>query len=97
MIRPPPRSTLFPYTTLFRSCGPAGHVGPHEDRRAAGLLDGVHRLATTLVVHIRDDDPRAAARQPQDRKRTRLNSSPVRNSYAVFRPKKKTLQLNTRR
>src|SRR6266511_5827651 len=63
MIRPPPRSTLFPYTTLFRS-GP-GHV--------------VHQ----------DDHPAGAVHQVQDRKSTRLNSSHVKISYAVFCLKKK--------
>src|SRR6267378_4668506 len=66
MIRRPPRSTLFPYTTLFRSCGPAR--GP-----AAG----------------RGPRPRAR-RRTQDRKSTRLNSSHVEISYAVFCLKKKT-------
>src|SRR6267378_4525393 len=68
MIRRPPRSTLFPYTTLFRSCGPAR--GP-----AAG----------------RGPRPRAR-RRTQDRKSTRLNSSHVEISYAVFCLKKKTNQ-----
>src|SRR5690554_7528965 len=68
MIRRPPRSTLFPYTTLFRS-----GTDIHEDRPASVGLDnagGHHRLA-------------------EDRKSTRLNSSHVRISYAVFCLKKK--------
>src|SRR6266699_5932004 len=64
MIRRPPRSTLFPYTTLFRSRGPE-----ENDRRRA-----------------RRPAQRARCR---DRKSTRLNSSHVRISYAVFCLKKK--------
>src|SRR6266699_3101587 len=59
MIRRPPRSTLFPYTTLFRSLGPASACrGP--------------------------EPPTATSPCPRDRKSTRLNSSHVRISYAVF-------------
>src|SRR6266496_6149395 len=69
MIRRPPRSTLFPYTTLFRSCPRPPSPSPDTDRRPA---------------------PRR-----QDRKSTRLNSSHVEISYAVFCLKKKnTLHLN---
>src|SRR5215475_8483905 len=63
MIRPPPRSTLFPYTTLFRSQPPGG--------------DGEHRPG----------QPRPSG--GGDRKSTRLNSSHVKRSYAVFCLKKK--------
>src|SRR3989442_11111683 len=68
MIRRPPRSTLFPYTTLFRS--------PATDVR------GRHRAAR----RVRDDHHH---RPHGDRKSTRLNSSHVRISYAVFCLKKK--------
>src|SRR3989442_8698079 len=75
MIRRPPRSTLFPYTTLFRSPGPAG-VFP-----------------VVVGERVGDDEVRAALhRRPVgelDRKSTRLNSSHVRISYAVFCLKKK--------
>src|SRR5256885_6360114 len=75
MIRRPPRSTLFPYTTLFRSVVAAavGFVG----------TDGVCALLREAV--------RAAARSRQlaDRKSTRLNSSHLVISYAVFCLKKK--------
>src|SRR5690349_23689977 len=67
MIRRPPRSTLFPYTTLFRS------------RRG--------RLHLRLRDRAREDDGREA--RPRDRKSTRLNSSHVEISYAVFCLKKK--------
>src|SRR3989442_2170147 len=69
MIRRPPRSTLFPYTTLFRSG--VGH-GPQDRSRARPRVGG-----------------RGAGRRCLDRKSTRLNSSHVRISYAVFCLKKK--------
>src|SRR2546427_1031291 len=79
MIRRPPRSTLFPYTTLFRSaCGDAG-APPAEARRAAPR-DASH--------HGRPERVQQAPRQP-DRKSTRLNSSHSQISYAVFCLKKK--------
>src|SRR5256886_6232940 len=84
MIRRPPRSTLFPYTTLFRSLrfGKAVEISGREQqaRRKARFvrLDGVlHPLFG------------AAARLPRDRKSTRLNSSHSQISYAVFCLKKK--------
>src|SRR6266496_5536712 len=73
MIRRPPRSTLFPYTTLFRS----------HPRRPRG---GGHRLDR---AHARRSAARAHPRYAQDRKSTRLNSSHVEISYAVFCLKKK--------
>src|SRR2546427_8763873 len=78
MIRRPPRSTLFPYTTLFRSVfAPVGE--PHLDFLGVGddVVVGHHRA---VLVH---DDPRT------DRKSTRLNSSHSQISYAVFCLKKK--------
>src|SRR2546427_2462493 len=81
MIRRPPRSTLFPYTTLFRSTEPKrGGLG--------GLMQGLVRMAsgaTTLEVLM----PCA-----RDRKSTRLNSSHSQISYAVFCLKKKTRNAN---
>src|SRR5215475_15781685 len=76
MIRRPPRSTLFPYTTLFRS-------GRPRDRRGAPAPAGGGPVAA---------DDRAEA--GPDRKSTRLNSSHVKISYAVFclKKKKKTLE-----
>src|SRR5687768_17915577 len=90
MIPPPPRSTLFPYTTLFRSDGdrrPPGHAQPgrrHVDEEDA------HRLAHQAVGRdLREAPNQRAARQRQDRKSTRLNSSHGYISYAVFCLKKK--------
>src|SRR5437870_13761674 len=72
MLRRPPRSTLFPYTTLFRSRGRRGRRDPAD-------LD--HRLLHGGATR--------AARAGGDRKSTRLNSSHVAISYAVFCLKKK--------
>src|SRR5436305_14594334 len=75
MIRRPPTSTLFPYTTLFRS----GKHGARFDGPAFGLA-----LASPVPLK----------RDGEDRKSTRLNSSHVRISYAVFCLKKKKKQKN---
>src|SRR5687768_17684306 len=74
MIRRPPRSTLFPYTTLFRSV-----------RRGAAAA---RRLRAVGPVRARGRD-RPSARHRRDRKSTRLNSSHGYISYAVFCLKKK--------
>src|SRR5437868_8798886 len=80
MRRPPPRSTLFPYTTLFRS--------GIDARRPAAELPPRGRLLQVLQPpeHRR---ARQGQRDRQDRKSTRLNSSHVSISYAVFCLKKK--------
>src|SRR2546427_6363475 len=91
MIRRPPRSTLFPYTTLFRS------VGLHGQRDAFTFEDGqqlVHGaepggLAHLLRIRAGRTVHRALGRCA-DRKSTRLNSSHSQISYAVFCLKKKT-------
>src|SRR3712207_7977907 len=95
MIRRPPRSTLFPYTTLFRSVGfdngavhprwvaPERHAGGTcgtHDHLPVAALDRLHRRPTSLR--------RAWGR---DRKSTRLNSSHANISYAVFCLKKKII------
>src|SRR5688572_31839892 len=87
MIRRPPRSTLFPYTTLFRSRAKARvrHARAPVavvDRRRGRLL-GAHRLRCR-PGHAEDGE--------QDRKSTRLNSSHSQISYAVFCLKKKKKQ-----
>src|SRR3712207_7563827 len=85
MIRRPPRSTLFPYTTLFRS---DGHVG------AADADAG--RVALIAAGRGVEPDPtggHAARAVQEDRKSTRLNSSHANISYAVFCLKKKKIYL----
>src|SRR3712207_8030798 len=92
MTRRPPRSTLFPYTTLFRS---AGEEGPHRQAVAIELVvqhapapppgdDGAGEAGRD-----REREP-AAGGDLEDRKSTRLNSSHANNSYAVFCLKKNT-------
>src|SRR3712207_7265606 len=76
MIRRPPRSTLFPYTTLFRS--PAVHHQPLP--RAAAVPGGADQAAHPRARQRRD----AGGPGRQDRKSTRLNSSHANISYAVF-------------
>src|SRR3712207_7396177 len=87
MIRRPPRSTLFPYTTLFRS--PVLDGGSVVSPRVASHLvvnfaDGVHR-ERELSKALAD----ATLKVQEDRKSTRLNSSHANISYAVFCLKKK--------
>src|SRR3712207_8079350 len=89
MIRRPPRSTLFPYTTLFRSRRDTPHqlVGEVDGRRierrvAEGLGAEWVEARCEMAVH--------AVRLDQDRKSTRLNSSHANISYAVFCLKKNT-------
>src|SRR3712207_7558141 len=87
MMRRPPRSTLFPYTTLFRS---GRHPLPTASAlQAAARRAGIH--STSHVVAYDDAMTGGAARQ--DRKSTRLNSSHANISYAVFCLKKKKLIL----
>src|SRR5690349_22508145 len=81
MIRRPPRSTLFPYTTLFRS----DQVVGHRQRRIGNASVGHH----ARVLNQRFDPAQALSKCKQDRKSTRLNSSHVEISYAVFCLKKK--------
>src|SRR3712207_8090023 len=96
MIRRPPRSTLFPYTTLFRSA-----LGRLDHRQADAVLHGAARiqqlelgqdgglpiLGSQLTRDVGEPDQRCVA---DDRKSTRLNSSHANISYAVFCLKKKT-------
>src|SRR5688572_31691865 len=79
MIRRPPRSTLFPYTTLFRSV----FIVARRDRERLDVV----ACRSQLPVEIRQD--LAASRLHGDRKSTRLNSSHSQISYAVFCLKKK--------
>src|SRR3712207_9536327 len=77
MIRRPPRSTLFPYTTLFRSISKP-HVIMKKDKESGQLLEPIEYL----VVDVPEMNM-------GDRKSTRLNSSHANISYAVFCLKKK--------
>src|SRR5688572_32422920 len=100
VLRRPPRSTLFPYTTLFRSVIAAiGHTDATYDQTKAGIAAGAwlvthacngmrglhHREPGLIIVVIEDPDVVL-----EDRKSTRLNSSHSQISYAVFCLKKKT-------
>src|SRR3712207_7209689 len=86
MIRRPPRSTLFPYTTLFRSVV----VVPLQLRRTLQVVDDRVERAVLVVGRAEVHDPRIALLdQLLDRKSTRLNSSHANISYAVFCLKKK--------
>src|SRR3712207_8974999 len=97
MIRRPPRSTLFPYTTLFRS---GRHPVAPRQRGRGGRARGRRRLdvgARVHAPHVRraaagrhgGDAPLGGALASRDRKSTRLNSSHANISYAVFCLKKK--------
>src|SRR5256885_8286900 len=97
MIRRPPRSTLFPYTTLFRSAGDAAGARWAADREAVGPLisleaerakAGDQRRDAIAFLHTQ------LRRAAQDRKSTRLNSSHLVISYAVFCLKKKKITNN---
>src|SRR5690349_23353539 len=97
MTRPPPRSTLFPYTTLFRSDADLRSARRHRCRRRLDELlqqpAAGERPPGRLLLH-RHLGRRAVGEGVEDRKSTRLNSSHVEISYAVFCLKKKK---NTRR
>src|SRR5207253_10445780 len=82
MLRRPPRSPLFPYTTLFRSLDPAPPADPEFRRELASIAAAEGRAS----LH---------ARLRLDRKSTRLNSSHVAISYAVFCLKKKKKEKRT--
>src|SRR5438552_8133122 len=89
MSPPAPRTTLFPYTTLFRSWARWRLVAEHHQRRVG------------LAAAVDDDrvaaDHRAAGRERVDRKSTRLNSSHQIISYAVFCLKKKNCRVDLAR
>src|SRR3712207_7264357 len=100
MIRRPPRSTLFPYTTLFRSIFLAA-IGPNNTKLAGEIADGwiPTLFSPEHVAEFRPLLQEGADRvgrsldgfriMPTDRKSTRLNSSHANISYAVFCLKKK--------
>src|SRR3712207_8465120 len=91
MIRRPPRSTLFPYTTLFRSNQPylpaeVTGIWAVEPSATAVRLGEARRAESPVPVVLAGDDA-------QDRKSTRLNSSHANISYAVFCLKKKNIYI----
>src|SRR3712207_7330549 len=97
MIRRPPRSTLFPYTTLFRS---GLELGPGRAGRELppGVADERHVLVRELGVVVTDGEGAIVALEHvpgEDRKSTRLNSSHANISYAVFCLKKKKKRKDT--
>src|SRR3712207_7600125 len=87
MIRRPPRSTLFPYTTLFRSLLASGEEEQLRERHAALFLDLAEMAAPFLNQSNQVEWLNRLDRE--DRKSTRLNSSHANISYAVFCLKKK--------
>src|SRR3712207_9006513 len=94
MIRRPPRSTLFPYTTLFRSeNGPAVVVVERQVTLLVRASCVVARHAAVRADDLLELRGGRRAREPEDRKSTRLNSSHANISYAVFCLKKKKIQL----
>src|SRR5690606_41430759 len=88
LLRPPPRSTLFPYTTLFRSERCVA-LGPDEVPTDIGCILGDLGEGGTTTVTAVPTGPVACVAFGLDRKSTRLNSSHVKISYAVFCLKKK--------
>src|SRR5688572_31602712 len=92
MVRRPPRSTLFPYTTLFRSQPPL-HAGAAEAGDSSARLEPASAARAAGVgprsLRAAGRAPRRSPARPQDRKSTRLNSSHSQISYAVFCLKKK--------
>src|SRR5437588_6590024 len=93
MIRPPQNSTLFPYTTLFRSRLRQGVVrlpAPQLRRGRGRIPRNCRKGSGRGADHARDVLPGADGDEARDRKSTRLNSSHTVISYAVFCLKKKT-------
>src|SRR5690554_7770990 len=102
MIPSPPRSTLFPYTTLFRSEGAYGVNATNIGETAASLVHAIMAVQVALDYYLRTGNGERELRDAvdhvtdrlqvldssigpmEDRKSTRLNSSHVRISYAVF-------------
>src|SRR5256885_6768039 len=93
MIRRPPRSTLFPYTTLFRS---NEQVGRDASRFPALACPAIPREFAGIHPFASNTAKRAPLEVFQDRKSTRLNSSHLVISYAVFCLKKKKSTLSAR-
>src|SRR3989442_4896516 len=93
MIRRPPRSTLFPYTTLFRSVA----AGVAEVALRGAVVEAEPRRISRAWCRRRVAHDHQAREIRRDRKSTRLNSSHVRISYAVFCLEKKKIKATTTR
>src|SRR5690242_21499926 len=102
MLRRPPSSTLFPYTTLFRSTGEAavsqawGSNAPHRTVSTVGEWRTMVADAMDHPVEVTSRDSGRLRSSVADRKSTRLNSSHMSISYAVFCLKKKKKKKNTK-
>src|SRR3712207_8149322 len=96
MIRRPPRSTLFPYTTLFRSVRATRRRHPDRVVRARQVLEAIvlTRLTPAILDYAGRLDPMRLT--TLDRKSTRLNSSHANISYAVFCLKKTKTDINNK-
>src|SRR3712207_7836647 len=93
MIRRPPRSTLFPYTTLFRSQALRREFGTEPGTASRRLHE---EIVAGHVPFARSPSPEdRPSESTSDRKSTRLNSSHANISYAVFCLKKKTIATET--
>src|SRR3712207_6877274 len=94
MIRRPPRSTLFPYTTLFRSLGDRYIADRFLPDKAIDLVDEaaskmrIKTMSSPPYYKELDDELQQVRAEKEDRKSTRLNSSHANISYAVFCLKK---------
>src|SRR2546422_4436859 len=102
MIRRPPRSTLFPYTTLFRSSGietaeptDVANRLPRQKRHRGPFQ--VRKIGAVVIERLQPASPGVLQQLFQDRKSTRLNSSHGYISYAVFCLKKKKQRTHHRR
>src|SRR3712207_7068952 len=96
MIRRPPRSTLFPYTTLFRSMAALGELREMSpDLLRALKRTGFSDAEIAAIFGVDESDVRQRRVEQGDRKSTRLNSSHANISYAVFCLKKKKISRTT--
>src|SRR5258708_27335235 len=93
MIRRPPRSTLFPYTTLFRSDQVEGPIAGRDFERVGFEYAGAEAAPRDLLRSRREHGMAEGRAARLDRKSTRLNSSHQIISYAVFCLKKKKTKI----
>src|SRR3712207_8816999 len=89
MIRRPPRSTLFPYTTLFRSGEQTFAIGRENEAKGKNVIAMGRENKSTGENSLSVGYKNEASQKQRDRKSTRLNSSHANISYAVFCLKKK--------